>query len=75
MGNRTRRQILHLMRDDERTVSEITKELELSQQAVSYHLSLLHRAGLVTERHHGPRRRFALVRDGLAAIQECCQDL
>jgi DNA-binding transcriptional ArsR family regulator len=45
--------ILDLLRDGELTVQELTTALETSQQNVSKHLVLLHRAGIVARRKEG----------------------
>lgn len=43
----TRLKILHLLRMGEHTISELSQFLELSPQAVFYHLKILERHGLV----------------------------
>src|SRR3954462_14126930 len=52
----TRRQILDLLRDDERSVNEIVDKLPLSQPGVSRHLRVLRDAGLVNVRQEAQRR-------------------
>lgn len=48
-----RLEILHLLGQVERTVSELIEILNLRQAAVSQHLSLLRRAGFISSRRSG----------------------
>lgn len=69
VGNPTRRAVLHLLRDGERTVREMTDALPVTQSAVSQHLRVLHDAGLVTVRAAGTRRLYAVDLDGMAGVR------
>ncbi len=69
VGNPTRRAVLHLLRDDEQTVRELTDALPVTQSAVSQHLRVLHDAGLVTVRAEGTRRLYSVDLGGLAAVR------
>jgi len=53
-----RRRILELLRIEERPVSELVRELSVSQPAVSKHLRVLREAGLVTVRPDAQRRVY-----------------
>jgi DNA-binding transcriptional ArsR family regulator len=55
-----RRQILDLLRADERAVSELVEALGLSQPTVSKHLRTLREAGLVAVRTDAQRRLYRL---------------
>jgi DNA-binding transcriptional ArsR family regulator len=68
--NRVR--ILKMLQSGELCVCQIVAALNLSQSAVSKHLSLLHMAGLVDERKAG---RWVHFRLGEAAINEYAQPL
>ena len=57
LGDPTRRRIFELVGARPRTVAEITRELTVTQSAVSQHLKVLLDAGLVTEQRHGRERR------------------
>ena len=57
----TRRAILDLLRDSERSVGELAKPFAISQPAVSQHLAVLRRAGLVRVRQAGRRRVYRMV--------------
>lgn len=70
LADDSRRAILDQVRERPRAVGEIAQEIELSQQAVSHHLAVLRRAGLVSERREGTRHLFAVQTDGFAAVQE-----
>jgi DNA-binding transcriptional ArsR family regulator len=54
----TRRKVLELVRDRELAAGEIAGEFEISRPAVSRHLRVLRRAGLVTERRDGRLRLY-----------------
>jgi DNA-binding transcriptional ArsR family regulator len=56
----TRRHILDLLRERERTVGELVTALALSQPGVSKHLRALRAAGLVVVRQDAQRRWYAL---------------
>ena len=56
----TRRAILDLLVRGERTVSRLAEPFEMSRPAVSQHLAVLRRAGLVAERRVGRERRYRL---------------
>ncbi|MEN6329868.1 MAG: ArsR family transcriptional regulator [Methanobacteriaceae archaeon] len=47
MGCKTRRDILDLLRDEPRFVSQISKELEVGQKAIIEHLRAMEKAGLL----------------------------
>ncbi len=75
LADPTRRTMLHLVRRDELAAGQIAENFPITQQAVSQHLHVLHRAGLVEERREGTRRLYLLspealdpVRDLLAAL-------
>lgn len=54
----TRRQILALVRDQERSASEIAASFDVTRPAISQHLTLLKEAGLVDVRAVGTRRLY-----------------
>lgn len=60
LGEPRRRQILDLLRSDERAVNELVEALGLSQPAVSKHLRTLREAGLVAVRTDAQRRLYRL---------------
>ena len=69
LGDGRRREILHLLRDKDMAVHEIAEMLPISRPAVSRHLALLKRAGLVAERAEGTRRIYHLESEGLTDVR------
>ena len=64
----TRRQILDLLRQRERSVGELVSFLGLTQPGVSKHLRTLREAGLVQVRRDAQRRWYQLRAEPLAEI-------
>lgn len=64
---------LHILRVlDERdtcVTGDVVLEVGLAQSTVSEHLRILREAGLVQGEIEGPRTRYCLNRDGLAALK------
>ncbi len=65
----TRRLVLELLRDGERSVRELTDNTPVTQSAVSQHLRVLREAGLVTARAEGTRRLYRVEADGLDNVR------
>jgi len=70
-----RRRILRLVRADELPAGEIASHFDATQQAISHHLQVLARAGLLTERRDGVRRLYALDPHGLDPVREVLTEL
>ena len=66
----SRRRILDLLRDEERSVGQLVDQLDLSQPAVSKHLRVLREAGLVTVRVDAQRRCYRLRLDPLRELDD-----
>jgi DNA-binding transcriptional ArsR family regulator len=66
LSDQTRREILRLLEEGDRTVGEIVSEFPLSQPTISRHLSVLKEANLVVDRRQGQRVVYSL-RDGVMA--------
>jgi DNA-binding transcriptional ArsR family regulator len=66
----SRREILDLLRDGERSVNELVARLDLSQPGVSKHLKVLREAGLVDVRPDGKRRWYGLRAEPLAEVAD-----
>jgi DNA-binding transcriptional ArsR family regulator len=64
----SRRDILDLLREGERSVGELVDHLALSQPGVSKHLRVLRDAGLVVVRPDGQRRMYELRAEPLVEI-------
>jgi DNA-binding transcriptional ArsR family regulator len=69
-----RRTILQLVASDPRSVREIAGHLDITPQAVSRHLKVLHEAGLLDERREGTRHLFVVNADGFSAVQQFLAD-
>src|SRR3954463_11325965 len=70
LADRNRRSILMQLAEGERTVSELTDALPVSQPAVSQHLKVLKDLGLVSDRAQGTRRIYRLNETGVAALRD-----
>lgn len=56
----SRRQILLMLKDGEKTPSQIVTNFDFTMPALSTHLKILKNAGLVTERKEGQNRFYSL---------------
>ena len=66
----TRRAILDLLREGERPVKALLEAIDASQSALSQHLGVLRRAGLVTATKIGRLRVYALRPEPLAEVAD-----
>src|SRR5262245_56604704 len=69
LGDPSRRAIVELLGQGERSVQELADDLPISRPAVSRHLRLLKEAGLVVEEPQGTRRIYRLHDEGVEAVQ------
>ena len=69
LGDQTRRDILALLRAAPRPVGDIASQLPISRPAVSKHLRILERAGLVEHAPSGTRNIFRLRSAGFEAAR------
>jgi DNA-binding transcriptional ArsR family regulator len=65
-----RREILRLVRRAELPAGQIASHFALTQQAVSQHLTVLKRAGLLAERREGTRRLYLLRSESLQPLRD-----
>jgi DNA-binding transcriptional ArsR family regulator len=65
LADPTRRAVLDLLRDGERTASELGTSFVISQPALSQHLRALRDAGLVAGRSDGRKRYYRVDPTGL----------
>ena len=69
LADPTRRAIFErLCRDGDQTVAALTAEAGISQPAVSKHLGVLKRAGLVRDRPEGRQTHYSAQLDALAPL-------
>src|SRR5476651_142724 len=69
----TRRRIVELLAQRDRTAGELVAEFDLSAPAISQHLKVLREAGLVTVRAEGQSRVQALNPAGFGDLENWLQ--
>jgi DNA-binding transcriptional ArsR family regulator len=65
-----RRAILRLVASDELAAGEIAAAFDITRTAVSQHLSVLKKAGLLSERREGTRRLYRAQAEGLDGLRQ-----
>lgn len=70
LGNPVRRKILRQLRDSPLTVHELAARFPISRPAISRHLSVLAKSGLVEGRGAGVRHRYAVRLKGFTPVRE-----
>ena len=66
----TRREILRLVKDRERTVGDIAGHFPVSRPAISQHLRVLQDADLVVVRNEATRRYYRARPEGLTDLRD-----
>jgi DNA-binding transcriptional ArsR family regulator len=69
-----RRRILQLVRDEEQTAGRIASHFDVTREAISHHLRILHESGLLAERREGTRRFYRSRPEPLAELQAFLDD-
>jgi len=69
LGDRTRRQIVHRLRGGPLPVGELAAALPVRRPAVSQHLAVLRRSGLVRYDEAGTRNLYRLDPSGLSELR------
>jgi DNA-binding transcriptional ArsR family regulator len=69
LSDPTRRQVFEHLRHGPKSVGKIAAGMPVSRPAVSQHLGVLKKAGLVSDRAEGTRRVYYIDPKGLAAIR------
>lgn len=69
----TRRRIVELLAQRDRTAGELVKEFDLSAPAISQHLNILREAGLIVTRAEGQNRIQSLNPAGLDDVEAWLQ--
>jgi DNA-binding transcriptional ArsR family regulator/uncharacterized protein YndB with AHSA1/START domain len=75
LADPTRRAIVDRLREGHRSVSELADGLPVSRPAVSQHLAVLRRAGLVSDRKDGTRRIYRLEPDGFDELRRYVESM
>ena len=60
LSDPTRRKILQLLRDKDRTAGEIADQFQISKPSISHHLSQLKQAGLILDERSGQNIYYSL---------------
>jgi len=60
LSDNNRQKILDILRDGEKTVSEINKEFDITMATLSHHLDILKRSNLVSSRRTGQNIFYSL---------------
>ena len=69
LADETRQAILQLLVEEERCVSDLVEQFDMSQPTISHHLNVLKSLGLVSRRKEGKNVYYAINRDN---VIECC---
>lgn len=69
LADPTRRAILARLSRGEATAGELQAPFDLSQPAISHHLKVLEKAGLITRKRRGTSRPCRLDPRGLSAVE------
>ena len=69
LADPTRRQVFEQLRHGPKPVGIIAAQMPVSRPAVSQHLGVLKKAGLVADRAEGTRRVYYIDPQGLASIR------
>jgi DNA-binding transcriptional ArsR family regulator len=70
LADPTRRRILELLAEDERTAGELAERFPTSRPGVSRHLRVLREQGLVSVRSEGRNRVYVLEPEPLTELDE-----
>lgn len=70
-----RRAILRLVANDELSAGEIAAAFDVTRTAVSQHLTVLRKAGLITERRIATRRMYRARPEGLDGLRKFLDDM
>jgi DNA-binding transcriptional ArsR family regulator len=70
LSDPTRRTVFERLAEQELSVGELAQGFEVSQPAISQHLSALRGAGLVVERREGRRAYYRVNPEGLAPLAD-----
>ncbi|MFD2043577.1 ArsR/SmtB family transcription factor [Ornithinibacillus salinisoli] len=60
LGDPTRRKILHMLKNGEKTQKELVRAFDISQPAIKKHLKILLDEQIITEQIHGKYRVYRL---------------
>ena len=70
LADPTRRRIVELVSERERSAGELAEAFEISRPGVSKHLRILRENGVIRAREDGTRRLYSLDARGLAELDD-----
>jgi DNA-binding transcriptional ArsR family regulator len=73
LSDPTRRQILNMLNQGTRTISELAQPFKMSLPAISKHIKILERAKLLNRKKTGRIHECALNPEALKTAEECIQ--
>lgn len=73
LADPTRRRIVELVSEGERSAGEIADAFAISRPGVSKHLRVLREHGVIRARGEGTRRLYSLAGDGLTEMDDWLQ--
>lgn len=74
LGDPVRRALVIRLARSDATVGELAEPFDLTQQAISHHVGVLRRCGLVEQRREGTRRPCRLKIDQLSLLSTWIDD-
>ncbi|GAB7036775.1 MULTISPECIES: ArsR/SmtB family transcription factor [Catenuloplanes] len=74
LADPVRRALVGRLARGDATVTELAEPFALTQQAISHHVGVLRRCGLVEQRRDGTRRPCRLRADRLAQLSDWIED-
>jgi len=74
LGDPVRRALVTRLASSDATVGELAEPFDLTQQAISHHIGVLRRCGLVEQRREGTRRPCRLKIDQLSLVSTWIDD-
>lgn len=72
LGDSTRRRILKMLKQGNKTQKEIVEEFDISQPAIKKHLNILLEEGVIAEKMNGKYRIYSL---NSSILQNACQEM
>lgn len=70
LADPTRRRMLELLGENERSVGELAAQFDIHQPGISRHLRILHNAGLVNVRREAQRRIYSIRPEPLRELDD-----
>src|SRR5512133_3328816 len=75
LADESRLALLQLLAEEERTVGDLARQIDLGEPTVSHHLARLREAGLVTLRMAGNQRFYRANQSGLARFKRLAAEI